>query len=171
VELVKRRALLASQHGLVRSGAAMTADVSVARLLLRQHGPAGLFRGWRLMAAGCALSYAAWFALNDLLLAWAEAVGVRKTGLTTFVCGGLAGCGAKVLHSPFDVVHTLYVSSASLHPTYRGIFQDELAAVGPRFLVRGLSLGLVRSFLRTGIVMYSYGQSKSWIRRHQDSLA
>eukprot|EP00747_Dinoflagellata_sp_TGD_P084312 gnl/TRDRNA2_/TRDRNA2_162454_c0_seq8.p2 gnl/TRDRNA2_/TRDRNA2_162454_c0~~gnl/TRDRNA2_/TRDRNA2_162454_c0_seq8.p2 ORF type:complete len:126 (+),score=3.74 gnl/TRDRNA2_/TRDRNA2_162454_c0_seq8:561-938(+) len=61
-----------------------------------------------------------------------------------------------------DVVHVSYVTGEQ-SVTYRSVWSAEMSLVGPRFLFRGLSLNLVKSFVRTGITMYTYSTSKAWL--------
>eukprot|EP00933_Yihiella_yeosuensis_P071652 TRINITY_DN79886_c0_g1_i1.p1 TRINITY_DN79886_c0_g1~~TRINITY_DN79886_c0_g1_i1.p1 ORF type:complete len:286 (+),score=46.29 TRINITY_DN79886_c0_g1_i1:59-916(+) len=163
VEFSKKRAQAQRPSQQLQLSSTLTADVSVARDVLFRDGPLGLYRGWRIFAAGCSLTYGAWFVFNDVLLSRLTEAGVRESNLSSFLCGGISGCAAKILHSPFDVTHTLYVTSASSARGYRTIIADEWREAGSGFLFCGLSLGIVRSFLRTGITMHAFKTTKAWM--------
>ncbi|KAA8494552.1 Mitochondrial arginine transporter BAC2 [Porphyridium purpureum] len=113
---------------------------------LQTDGFRGLFRGFGINAARRVPAFGIYFFSYEEL---------KTHSVPTFVSGGMAGCAGWIATYPLDVLKSR-MQSCPARSTVWEVVRSGLRSEGPRFMYRGLSATLIRSFPFHGTMFCVY---------------
>lgn len=131
-----------------------TGNVQAIRLVLKEDGFLGLYRGF----AGTTLKQAGATAMRmgtyNILKDYETERDIRQTTLTNFVNGSIAGIVTTLTTQPFDTIKTRCQSArgASTVEAFRSVIAD----YGIKGFWKGTTMRLGRTVLSGGILFTSY---------------
>ena len=135
--------------------AACPSPITLARQLVRHHGPLVFYRGWSALVVRDTLGYAALFSIFEAS---------RQRQLPTWLTGGLAGVCFYVSTLPIDRAKTIVMTqpiettaagAGGGWPAWRAAV-DVVRSEGWRGLYRGCSVTLLRTFVGQSVGLSVY---------------
>ncbi|KIW45518.1 uncharacterized protein PV06_03904 [Exophiala oligosperma] len=143
------------------AGSRTTSTLTVARQVIRLHGPLGLWRGITptlcKQATNSAVRFASFGAIKDWISTTSLAKRLNSAGLT-LLAGSLSGAVTTYASMPFDNIKTRMQSTGSTHRSMLACGVSMLQQEGIKVFWRVTTPRLVRLMLSSGITFAVFDQ-------------
>lgn len=157
VELVKIRLQL--QRITSDSTSNSRGPLEVARAIMRNEGPKGIYRGLTLTVLRDAPAHGVYFWTYEYTREQFHP-GCRKNGQESFrtmlMAGGLAGVASWIACYPVDVLKTRYQAESQKYKGIVDCYRKSVKEEGYKILWRGLGTAVARAFVVNGAIFTAY---------------
>ena len=153
-DVLKCRAQLNRSQG----GSGKVGDIT--RLILKESGPTGFYRGFTVQIARDIPFYASFFGTYDLSCKTLKKYTSLPDASVYFISGGLAGQVAWIVSLPFDTMKS--VIQTTTHPrTTSEVFKEIWKRQGLKGFYNGIEVAVIRAFPANAALFVGYEFSRS----------
>lgn len=133
--------------------------LEVARAIMRNEGPKGIYRGLTLTVLRDAPAHGVYFWTYEYTREQFHP-GCRKNGQESFrtmlMAGGLAGVASWIACYPVDVLKTRYQAESQKYKGIVDCYRKSVKEEGYKILWRGLGTAVARAFVVNGAIFTAY---------------
>lgn len=150
----------------VHSKGTLGEEWHIFRKMVRQHGAFGAhgpLRGIGITVVRETPSFAMYFGLYETL---SRRLDPKREGLASasLFAGGCAGMLAWACIYPIDVIKTRWTTApVGKYHSIPDCFRRNLAAEGPRFMLRGFSATMLRAWPQNAVIFFTYENVKAML--------